>query len=78
MCCALSSVTSPGGKHHGMAGSVAVLIAESLLILTSLYIVSVVRGIDTDDQRVLLEATIAFRANGKPHFIQLLFGPLFT
>ena len=35
---ALSCITSPGGKHRGLAGSVAVLIAESLLMLTSLYI----------------------------------------
>ena len=34
---ALSCITSPGGKHRGLAGSVAVLIAESLLMLTSLY-----------------------------------------
>ena len=30
---ALSCITSPGGKHRGLAGSVAVLIAESLLML---------------------------------------------
>ena len=35
---ALSCITSPGGKHRGLAGSVAVLIAESLLMLTSPYI----------------------------------------
>jgi hypothetical protein len=34
---ALSCITSPGGKHRGLAGSVAVLIAESLLMLTSDY-----------------------------------------
>ena len=34
---ALLCITSPGGKHRGLAGSVAVLIAESLLMLTSLY-----------------------------------------
>ena len=33
----LSCVTSPGGKHRGLAGSVAVLIAESLLMLAQLY-----------------------------------------
>jgi hypothetical protein len=75
---AVSCITSPGGKHRFLAGSVAVLITESLLMLNSLYIVSVARGIDTDDQQVLLEATIAFWANGELHFIQLLFGPLFT
>jgi hypothetical protein len=35
---ALSCITSPGGKHRGLAGSVAVLIAESLLMLKSDYI----------------------------------------
>ena len=35
---ALSYTTSPGGKHRGLAGSVAVLIAESLLMFNSLYI----------------------------------------
>jgi hypothetical protein len=34
---ALSCTTSPGGKHRGLAGSVAVLIAESLLMLRSRY-----------------------------------------
>ena len=34
---ALSCITSPGGKHRGLAGSVAVLIAESLLMLRSHY-----------------------------------------
>ncbi len=34
---ALSCITFPGGKHRGLAGSVAVLIAESLLMLPSLY-----------------------------------------
>ena len=34
---ALSCITSPGGKHRGLAGSVAVLIAESLLMLCSDY-----------------------------------------
>jgi len=34
---ALSCITSPGGKHRGLAGSVAVLIAESLLMSMSLY-----------------------------------------
>jgi len=34
---ALSCITSPGGKHRGLAGSVAVLIAESLLMLASDY-----------------------------------------
>ena len=34
---ALSCITSPGGKHRGLAGSVAVLITESLLMLTSDY-----------------------------------------
>ena len=34
---ALSCITSPGGKHRGLAGSVAVLIAESLLMLRSDY-----------------------------------------
>ena len=34
---ALSCITSPGGKHRGLAGSVAVLIAESLLMLTKVY-----------------------------------------
>jgi hypothetical protein len=38
---ALSCITSPGGKHRGLAGSVAVLIAESLLMLTPLYTVTV-------------------------------------
>ena len=41
---ALSCITSPGGKHRGLAGSVAVLIAESLLMLSSLYIYRVVQG----------------------------------
>ena len=31
---ALSCITSPGGKHRGLAGSVAELITESLLMLT--------------------------------------------
>ena len=31
---ALSRITSPGGKHRGLAGSVAELIAESLLMLS--------------------------------------------
>lgn len=35
---ALSCITSPGGKHRGLASSVAVLIAESLLMLWSRYI----------------------------------------
>jgi hypothetical protein len=35
---ALSCITSPGGKHRGLAGSVAVLIAESLLMLITPYI----------------------------------------
>ena len=35
---ALSCITSPGGKHRGLAGSVAVLIAESLLMLKPEYI----------------------------------------
>jgi hypothetical protein len=30
------------------------------------------------DQYIFLEVTIAFWANGKIHFIQLLFGPMFT
>jgi hypothetical protein len=30
---ALSCITSLGGKHRGLAGSVAVLIAETLLML---------------------------------------------
>ena len=34
---ALSCITSPGGKHRGLAGSVAVLIAESLLMLDKYY-----------------------------------------
>jgi hypothetical protein len=34
---AVSCTTSPGGKHRGLAGSVAVLIAESLLMLGSPY-----------------------------------------
>ncbi len=34
---ALSCTTSPGGKHRGLAGSVAVLIAESLLMSAQLY-----------------------------------------
>jgi len=34
---ALSCITSPGGKHRGLAGSVAVLIAESLLMLKKIY-----------------------------------------
>jgi hypothetical protein len=34
---ALSCITSPGGKHRGLAGSVAGLIAESLLMLSSHY-----------------------------------------
>ena len=38
---ALSCITSPGGKHRGLAGSVAELIAESLLMLAQLYILSV-------------------------------------
>jgi hypothetical protein len=38
---ALSCITSPGGKHRGLAGSVAVLIAESLLMLSSLYTLTV-------------------------------------
>ncbi len=38
---ALSCITSPGGKHRGLAGSVAVLIAESLLMLSQLYTLSV-------------------------------------
>jgi hypothetical protein len=33
---ALSCITSPGGKHRGLAGSVAVLTSESLLMLISL------------------------------------------
>ena len=39
---ALSCITSPGGKHRGLAGSVAVLIAESLLMLESVYAKTVV------------------------------------
>jgi hypothetical protein len=31
---ALSRITSPGGKHRDLAGSVAELIAESLLMLS--------------------------------------------
>jgi hypothetical protein len=38
---ALSCITSPGGKHRGLAGSVAVLIAESLLMLAQLYTLTV-------------------------------------
>ncbi len=34
---AVSCITSPGGKHRGLAGSVAVLIAESLLMSRSPY-----------------------------------------
>jgi hypothetical protein len=34
---ALSCITSLDGKHRGLAGSVAVLIAETLLMLESLY-----------------------------------------
>ena len=34
---ALSCTTSPGGKHRGLAGSVAELIAESLLMLVKSY-----------------------------------------
>jgi len=34
---ALSCNTSPGGKHRGLAGSVAELIAESLLMLGKYY-----------------------------------------
>jgi hypothetical protein len=34
---ALSCITSPGGKHRGLTGSVAVLIAESLLMLSPDY-----------------------------------------
>ncbi len=34
---AVSCITSPGGKHRGLAGSVAVLISETLLMLESLY-----------------------------------------
>ena len=34
---ALSCTPSPGGKHRGLAGSVAELIAESLLMLSLLY-----------------------------------------
>ena len=34
---ALSCITSPGGKHRGLAGSVAVLIAESLLMFFGIY-----------------------------------------
>ena len=34
---AVSCITSPGGKHRGLAGSVAVLIAESLLMWRSPY-----------------------------------------
>ena len=34
---ALSCITSPGGKHRGLAGSVAVLVSESLLMLIPSY-----------------------------------------
>ena len=39
---ALTCITSPGGKHRGLAGSVAVLIAESLLMLDEVYTETVV------------------------------------
>ena len=39
---ALTCITSPGGKHRGLAGSVAVLIAESLLMLDAVYTETVV------------------------------------
>ena len=39
---ALSCITSPGGKHRGLAGSVAVLITESLLMLDAVYTENVV------------------------------------
>jgi hypothetical protein len=42
---ALSCITSPGGKHRGLAGSVAVLIAESLLMLHGVYTESVMNRI---------------------------------
>ena len=42
---ALSCITSPGGKHRGLAGSVAVLIAESLLMLQEVYTESVMSRI---------------------------------
>ena len=39
---ALSCTASPGGKHRGLAGSVAVLITESLLMLDPVYTETVV------------------------------------
>jgi hypothetical protein len=41
---AVSCITSPGGKHRGLAGSVAALINESLLMLSKPYI-QVVTGL---------------------------------
>ena len=52
---ALSCITSPGGKHRGLAGSVAVLIAESLLMLITHYIGRVTR-IQNLSLRVQLQA----------------------
>jgi len=52
---ALSCITSPGGKHRGLAGSVAVLIAESLLMLITPYIGGMT-GIQNLSWRVQLQA----------------------
>ena len=51
---ALSCIASPGGKHRGLAGSVAVLIAESLLMFMPLY-VHRVTGLSTHPQGLYLQ-----------------------
>jgi hypothetical protein len=59
---ALSCITSPGGKHRGLAGSVAVLISESLLML--------IQGYDSNHEKTIRPFLL------RPVFLYFVHSPL--